>query len=947
MQTRTFLERVLAAKPNHVLTLGADRAGRKIFWNENYTDLDSLSAAALRHDTKGHTVYHAIGSFEDNIESTPTGTKITRKASQASAFKTLACDIDVGATKPYFKQIDAADALARACKLVSLPAPMIVSSGYGLHCYWPLTVEIGRAQWIALSVALRDKLTTNGLQVDTGKVCDPSMVLRPIGTSNRKGEHSLAVQLLRDCPDYLVDTLKGVLGVGTAGQAPRSAAGTPRRSAMLDAVLQSTDFPPADAAQLVLKCGQLGQVASSRGNVPEPLWYLALGVANHCIDTEAVAIRWSDGHPKYTEAETLRKLQQWKKNTTGPATCVGFEHANPDVCKKCIHRGNITTPVQLSVPKADTLAPEVILPPGYQITNGRVLRVLGGVATPICNFPLIVKERYFDVNTGKALALIEARMPIEGVKEIELPIDTIAAGKEKWTGFLFNNSIAPGPSEKHIAGTRQYIMTYLEELQRKSKPIDTYSHFGWAEDGGFILGARRFCAGKIQSVELSQSITTDMRAAYEPHGALGMWVDAIDYYGEPGMEHHAMCLLIGMGAPLLAYTDLDGFVVSMYSPQTGTGKTTTGHMINSIWGHPKLIQIGRNDTMNAMYHTLVQQANLPAYFEEITTMPGEEVSDFVYNVAHGRERRRMTEMAKMREAGKWKLPVFTSSNRSLVAKLENNKLSSEGELQRIIEYPFSPNTVFDGTKDGTPTGLKITSLLRENHGLAGPQLLQAYTKIPDLRALVLGAYGAFKKEFDFDFNAKERYAQAAHVIAYIAAKVGTKLGIVRFDCRPVIERSLNHIRSAQEDSDTNRSNAFDIIGMFTVEHTASTVYERTDLTQARAIPLQGQATTRGEIRARFELTHRGGKLEAGSFFVDRAHFNRWCQERGVDVSDVVRQLGIHGVKVRATRLSLGRRTAFVTSSIWCYQIDLMHHEFITRLAGIDQFRENTMLAAVK
>lgn len=950
MQTREFFGRVLADQPNHVLTLGAVRAGKKIFWNKNYSSLDALAKATYRHNQEGLTVYHAIGSFKNNEETDTQGrTKITRRAQQAVAFRTLACDIDVGANKPYATQILAVAALAAAVKAIPLPPPMVVSSGYGLHCYWPLTVTVDAAEWLGLSVALRDKLVANGLQVDTGKVCDPSMVLRPVETTNRKSEQSLTVRLLRNCPDYAPSALRSTLGAAAAPPARPAPSATPRKSAMLDAVLGAGDLPPADAGQIVLKCAQLGTVAASRGDVPEPIWYLALGVANHCIDSEAVAIRWSDGHPKYSEQETLRKLHQWKQHTTGPATCAGFERANADVCKKCLHRGKITSPVQLSIPKADTMPAEVELPFGYQITAGRVLRTLGGTATPICNFPLIVKERHFDVQIGKSIAVLEARLPIEGTKEIELPIDTLAAGKDKWTAFLFNHSIAPGPSEKHIVGTRVYIMTYLEELQRRSRPTDTYSRFGWIEEGkAFILGPRRYHATGVEEIELAQSISADMRAAYEVHGDLAPWIEAVEYYGSPGMEFHAMCLLIGMGAPLLEFTDLDGFVVSMYSPESGTGKTTTGHMINSIWGNPKTIQIGRNDTMNAMYHTLVQQYNLPAYFEEITNITGEELSDFIYNVAHGRERRRLNEKAVMREAGKWKLPVFTSTNRSLTGKLVNNKLASEGEMQRLIEYPFKPNEVFDGKHHGTPTGLKIAALLRDNHGVAGSALLNAYCRVPNMRALVANAYGAFQREFSFEFNAKERYVQAAHVIAYLAGRIGEKLGVVKFDYRHVIAHSLKHVRGAQEDTDVGKTNAFDVIGMFTVEHTASTVYERTDTSAPKPMPLQGGQSMRGEIRARFEITHNGkGAVSAGSFYADRAYFNRWCQERGIDVSDVVSQLKQEGVKVQPVRISLGRRTSFVTSAVWCYQVDLVHPEFVSRLSGIDSMRESSLMLVPK
>lgn len=945
MNTRGFFGRVLADEPNHVLTLGAERAGKRIFWNKNYDTLDEMAKAAHKLDKDGLTVYHAIGSFKDNEEHDERWDriKITRRAAQAHRFKTLACDIDVGKDKPYLTQPEAAVALAGACKAAGLMPPMVVSSGYGLHCYWPLTKVIDQPEWLGLSIALRQKLGAHGLQMDTTKVCDPSMVLRPVGTTNRKSEHPLTVQLVRDCPDYEAHALRAVLGTATATLAPRPTPGPARKSSLLDAVLTRDDLPPAEAAQLVQKCLQLAHVAATRGDVAEPIWYLSLGVANHCRDSEAVAIRWSDGHAKFDEGETVRKLQQWKQHTTGPATCAAFEKANPDVCKKCIHRGKITSPVQLSIPVADVLPGGVHMPRGYQLTNGRILRVAEGTAVPVCNFPLIVKERRFDVQTGKAIALLEARLPIEGVKEIELPIDTLAAGKDKWTAFVFNNSMAPGASEKSIAGTRQYVMTYLEELQSKSKPIDTYSHFGW-QGNAFILGARRFHAEGVEEVELAQSVTNDMRNAYTSRGKLAEWATVVSLYGERGMEFHAMCFLMGLGAPLLAFTDLDGFVVSMYSPQSGTGKTTTGHLINSIWGNPKTIQIGRNDTMNAMYHTLVQQCNLPAYFEEITNIGGPELSDFVYNVAHGRERRRMSEKAVLKESGKWKLPVFTSTNRSLVAKLQNNKLSSEGELQRLIEYPFLPNEIFSGTEKGTPFGMTMAATLRDNYGLAGPEFLKAVCRIPDLHSLVANAYGALQKEFDFEFNAKERYVQAAHVIAYLAGKIGTKLGLVQFDYQRVIDRSMHHVRNTRKEVDDASVKALDVLGMFTTEHTGSTVYERTDTSAPRPQPIHNSTNLRGDIRARFEIVHNGkGSMSAGAFYVDRAYFNKWCQERGIDATDVVANLKSEGVNVNVLRISLGRRTSFMTSAVYCYHIELMHPEFAARLSGVDAARESLLL----
>lgn len=934
------------------MTLGITKAdGKKFFQNKNYDTIDALAAAALRLDRPGTTVYHAIGSFSNNEVTDDEGrVKINRKAAQAVWFKTLACDIDVGETKPYKSQREAAQALANAVKAIPLPTPMVVSSGYGLHCYWPLTEKIGTSEWLSLSVALRDKLGEHSLQIDTGKVCDPSMVLRPVGTTNRKSEHPLTVKMLRDCPDYTADQLRNALGGVRTAPAALAPAGAPRKSAMFDAVLAAPDYPPADAGQLVQKCGQLEAIATSRGAVQEPLWYLAVGTAAYCVNSEAVAIRWSDGHPDYTEKETLAKMEQWRKNAAGPATCAAFEKISPEVCKKCAYKGKIVAPVQLSVPVAEPTPAGVDLPGGYQMNGGRMFRVVQGVLEAFCDFPLIVKERRFDRETGKAIAVLEARMPVEGVKELELPIDTLAAGKDKWTAYLFNNSIAPGRTEKHIAGTRQYLMTYLEELQRRAAPTATYGRFGWMDDDkAFVLGHKRYAGGAATDIQLSPNVGADMRRCFATKGTLDEWKKAAAVYGEPGLEHHAMCLLMSMGTPLMKATGLQGMIIGMYDPGSGTGKTTTGHMVLSVWGHPSLVQIGKNDTANAMYNTITMANNVPVYFDEITNMPKEQFSDLAYSMSSGRERRRLDVNAKLREAGSWNTNMFASSNSSLVGKLEGNKLSSGPELQRLIEYPFIPNPVFNGDKTNPHArGLFIERTINANYGHAGHALMLALTKVDDIQRVFDKASRAFENDFKFTFDAKERFKQAAHVTTYIAAQLATRLGLISFDFRKVIEKSITHTTAARVVAAENASDAFDVLGMFSNEHTQSTIFERTNTSIPTPRPAVAQEFMRGEIRARFEVTHNGkGQLSAGMWYIDRAYFNRWCQERGVDGTTVVSQLKAFGVNMNATRISLGRRTQMVTSAVWCVAIDLMHHEFVSRLSGIDQERNSLVMLMEK
>lgn len=936
-----FFERVLPTQPNYVLTLGRGA----MFWNRNHATLAELATAAAKHDAAGLAVYFGVAAYEGNVGLDDKGKdKVFRKAAQASLFRTLACDIDVGETKPYQTQKDAARALLTACSAVNLPTPMLVSSGYGLHCYWPLDQDISKTQWVVLSTALRALLEGHGVALDRSKVCDPSMVLRPVGTYNRKDPATpQLVRILRDCQPYTVADLRAVLKSPDLAAPPARAPGSKRQSALLSAVLEGNDFPPGDAVQIALKCPQLMHVSSMRGDVTEPLWYAALGVAAYCEDADNVAQQWSDGHKQYTEDATLAKMVQWKNHSTGPATCAAFEKAEPARCKACQHYGKITSPIQLSISAPDPIAPEITLPPRYQISNGKLMHVGSGAMVAICEFPLFVKERRFDHSTSKTVVVLDCQMPVEP-KEVLLPVDTLTAGNDKWLAFLYNNNIVPGKSPGHVTGIRHYIMTYLEELQRKVAPTPTYGRFGWHDDS-FIMGAKRYHAAGVDDIKLSSAVG-DMADAFEVKGTLSGWLNATQFYGDKDMEFHAMVLLICMGAPLMAFTGLDGVTVSMYSPESGTGKSTTGHVASSIWGIPKLTELGRNDTLNASYRKIATLHNIAPYFDEMTNTEPSDASDLVYNIPNGRERRRMTQHAEVKETGSWSTPAAISTNRSFKGKLLDNKLTSEGELQRLIEYTFKRNSIFDGTRNTSGKGAFIERTIEENHGIAGPLILNAICRIPDKRALIETAYEAMQREFKFVFEAKERFAKAAHVLAYLMGRIGTRIGVVNFDYRPAMRASLQHIASERNEATANAVDAIDVLGMFTNDHAHSTIYEKNDLSVTGRGPVVAEANVRGEIRARYEVTHNGkGKLENGMYYVDRARFNRWCQEKGIDSGHIINEFKRKGVAVDITRIALGRRSCYITNACWCYQINLLHPLFAGRIGGLDS-TNNAMLIAV-
>jgi hypothetical protein len=343
-----FFRSVLPATGNYVLTVGTpknDGTNEKWFRNYHADTLVELEQEARKFDAiAGKTVFYALGNFKDNLHEDGS---IGRKQAESHMFKTLAFDVDPRDSKQnvlYADQAAMVTTTRSACSTIGLPEPVFVSSGYGIHCYYPLTVEIPSAIWTRCSRLLRDALLATGMALDTSKVCDSSMVLRPVGTTNKKNGGARPVRLLNKTItlfDPMV--LEQVL---TKFIKPAKAAKASKKSAVAEAIL-SNNFPPGDGKLIEIHCNQLRVIAQLGGDVSEPLWRLALGLAKHCIDPLGTSTRWSDKHPEYTPQATARKMALWE---TGPATCEKFELEDKAACKNCPHMGKINSPIALGHP---------------------------------------------------------------------------------------------------------------------------------------------------------------------------------------------------------------------------------------------------------------------------------------------------------------------------------------------------------------------------------------------------------------------------------------------------------------------------------------------------------------------------------------------------------------------------------------------------------------------
>ena len=329
-------------------------------------DHDDLKDKLLELDASYPTenVYYAMASYKEaqfktvktkdgkDFEFATGRTQENAKHLQATWF-----DMDVGKLDEdgnvredcYTTQREAAAALANYCEKTGVPTPLVITSGYGLHCYWPFTDHIEVAEWKALVKLQRAAWQHLGMKVDAACDQDYARVLRAPGTHNKKpGKEPKLVRVLKEQAAILPAMelkriLSGYVGrnnltIQTKDDTPEWAKGTGNLGGLTE-----MEFPDSYAAIAVNHCQQM-QDFQATGGSSEPVWWANIGLFKHFKDGSTYAHQWGAKHDDYSEEETDQKLEQWG---AGPTTCEKFKALNPSMCDGC--KKTCKSPVQLGL----------------------------------------------------------------------------------------------------------------------------------------------------------------------------------------------------------------------------------------------------------------------------------------------------------------------------------------------------------------------------------------------------------------------------------------------------------------------------------------------------------------------------------------------------------------------------------------------------------------------
>lgn len=898
MDLPDFLRQVLPSSGHYALFLAKSK---QHIW---HTTIEDLANDITQHNANGHHVYYALASYAEPTK---------RKRDNVQHIKTIALDIDCGNGKLYQTPKQGAAGLAQFLQTFDLPQPVIVFSGNGLHCYWPLDEDLTFDEWYPTAAAIKEAALSSDFYIDEVVTTDIARILRPITTINRKKGCGKEVRLLRPAPTVSITDLR----LGVQDYLPEKYAKPARPTSQLLANLQSTSsLPPAVPDKLLSKCRQIRWAVNHQDQVSEPLWYVLLGVAAYCHDPEETAVTWSEGHPGFSEAATLRKLDQWREATTGPATCDLFESRRPGGCDGCPHHNNIATPVRLAAAGvAVDSSSQIPVPFPFKLTQQGIVLKTEEEELPVCDFEIIPRSYGRDESLGYEVTRFEWNRPHVGWTELLLRQALLTDQHRDFATTIADQGIVL-PNRDQTWRFQTMLRAYMDQLKKAQAMTNLYATMGWKEDySQFVLGDRIFRrepSGTVteQDTQLAKSANRLGAELYGTSGDLPTWSKITSLFEKAKLHAHIFSLGLGFAAPMFEFSGIKGITVSLYG-ETGSGKTLAQYLQQSIYGNPERLHFAAKFTLNSLFSRMGLYANLPMTIDEVTLLDDKDVGDFAYWVTQGRDKARLNRNAEEREARTWAMPVTVSTNQSLASKLMAGGNETDAQMVRILELTVNRNKMFSGNSN---VGKQLYTMLMDNYGHAGHEWLR-YLVSQDSRQMVKDiseARDSFARRYKVEFAGPERFWEQTIVLVDLALNRARECGLIDIDHTESINWVLRQLDVTRTSYKENRMDAFDVLTEFCNDQADLSVSVSSgDVGSDVVYPDKSYA---GEIRLRFELERATGKngFVTGTAYIDKQYFKRWLSKRRLDYNTILGELRTENALAkgpRSGRMSLGKGTA--------------------------------------
>ncbi len=719
-------------------------------------------------------------------------------------------DIDVKEKKGYATLGDAVEALDAFVATSGLPAPTVIQSGNGLHCYWIIDRVVEVEMWKPLANQLRDAAKAAGLLFDYGLTTNPACLLRVPGTFNCKDPKNKKPVLVAETrPLIPFESFTNILN-GIRSEALAEATQALAKAEKAFEIDYDFSGIRHDANLIANACPAIAMMRDTKGNVDEPLWFRSLQLLKFAEDGARIAHEWSSGHPEYNQADTQNRLDRLDAQGVGPTLCTTFDSVCT-VCKGCPHWGKISTPLVLGqISEPLVLSPEefeagivITHPRGYVVDQGGTWRVDDSKPIRISRTPLNITQILRDEDSGDTV--FELRYATPRRTEYAMIPAAALADKRVIAASLLNcgidyNTLDPNKLIYYL--NRAYL--HISDNYDAEK---IYNSFGW-RDSSFVLGNKVVHNGKVSKARLSDRVPSQTTAKITKKGTLKEWSAAVSILAKnPRYIDYAYAFLAVIGSPIAALNNVSGGVLSLVGG-SGIGKTTVANLAVSAYGHYSAFEASPQSTEKAFYEQFRLLRNLPTLINEAATIPHWLIEPLLYAAANGYPRAALNHTGKMRQGSGWNGLVCMTSNRSITHTAKGT--IEEATIRRVTEIHLDQTISRDDAA-------VINEILRKSYGHAGERIIKYLTQ----------HHAAITREFEklwhswskVDIPAENRYGLWQIIAAMLAGYVLEETGIAKFDLEAIKTRAHDLLRGqATSTTEAQKDDVEQLLDLFIADN---------------------------------------------------------------------------------------------------------------------------------
>lgn len=729
MEPVEFLQRVLPSQGLYcVAEFDTERKQHKFV-----KTIEEMLEGSSEHVQQKLNSYFALGSFVKDGK---------RSAANVSHMRSLFIDVDCGNGK-YANKKEAFLAVRKFLKdteLDTLGAPIVVDSGGGIHVYWPMDKDIPASEWLPAARNLKKLCAEQGFKIDQSVTGDAARVLRVPGSYNFKYVSDDKPEPVPCSIKATGDTVFNFEEVAAAikaklkgnpaeealsipGTAPKKKESTfklaPSSGSKFQILIDKTNAGSG--------CNQLKHYiehASEEGM--EPLWRGLLSWSMKCEDADEFNKYLSGLHP-YDEERMHNKLREIK----GPYPCTKIEELSGVSCSGCPHKGKITNPLILAnYIKTDEAVKEVVLeeeaaaaaaptkvsrppaPKGFSYAQG------GGVI----RHQKVPSKKEGEEDTTKDIRILDYDMFVvhilninrthmvymvadkpTGPETITFPQRAIVS-KDETLKSLAEQNIMSMFGSGNDANLYEFVRAAVEEASRQNNALVVPNHYGWQDDGSFVLGEKIYRAdGSVDSFPMPslEAMNTKTRAKGD---SIQPWLNLVNILVVREAWMQLGLGLSGAASVMMEFAGVNGVTFHACGADSGAGKTLALRVSSSFWGHPTRFAIASDSSEIAVLEAAAVSHSLGVLIDESTTKQNGQVSintklttaqqnawarSLVYRFSEGNPKERSTTKGGIQvNNGSWKSLLFTTSNSYLMDSLAAQDTSNEAVLFRMLEAQF-------------------------------------------------------------------------------------------------------------------------------------------------------------------------------------------------------------------------------------------------------------------